>query len=156
VRPGSAACQRPDGRRQRSNCGQRGAGLGRRRWPYSPASRRGGAAALRVHLVDRKPRGQVGDVHIEQITDRLPIRGGAFEHRIQDDVVAGDLVNPLRQGLPVQRAIHDEVHQAVLARVGAGGNGGDQGAADALGNEAVFEPPPDTGDVRDRQVHLLH
>jgi hypothetical protein len=112
------------------------------------------ALAFMVGLGDGELLRQIADEDVEQLAEREPVRGRTAKIGEQDLFVAGPLVDPLRERLPMSRAVHHQIDEAVFAAIGAGRNGSDEPRADALRDDVVLEPFADAGDVRDRGHRL--
>ena len=75
-----------------------------------------------IDLVDSVLTRHVADKYVEQLAVFNPDGRRPFEHGVDDFFVTRLFVNPLRQCFPVQGTVHDQVDQAVLARIGTGRN----------------------------------
>ncbi len=113
------------------------------------------ALTFAVDVGDGEARRQLGDPGVDDVARGLPIGRRTLEHGIAGGVVAGHLVNPLRQRLPVQRPVDHQIDQAVPAPIRARRNRGEERGAAPARDDAVVEPLADAADVRRRHRRLL-
>ena len=120
------------------------------------------ALALVKDFLHRVAPGEFGDEEIQQFPVLDAPGGGALEEGVEHFLVAGFLVDPLGQGLPMRRPVDHQVDAAVRARIRARGHRGRQAGAHPARDDSVVQPlahPRDVGDGQgrflERNVHVL-
>ena len=113
------------------------------------------ALAFVKDLFDAVQGRHVGDENVQQFAVFDPLRRRPFEEGVEDFFVAGFLVDPRGQGLPMRRPVHHQVDPPVPTRVRARGHRRGQPGPDPARNDPIIQPFSHARDMRNRQGGFL-